>query len=148
MPSSYDIIHSKKNEIIVCEFNTAELLMEDDVVGTRMPGLGSIKITIYGNEAYGIPHFHILKKTNERVSCICLFEARYFVHGGYKALLNSKQKKQLDKILRLPNKTEPELTNWEYMAKYWISHNDSNNLYNKRKYKQPDYTKLDGFIQE
>lgn len=149
MPSSYDVIHSKENEIVIGEFNTDELLNEDKIVDTTLPGLGSIKISIYSGEGDNRPHFHLLTIADEKVSCICLYEPKYFVHNGYTTILNSRQRKQLDKILReLLPKYKP-YTIWEFMSNFWLDNNDEFKLYaDRRNSSQPDYTKLDGFIRK
>lgn len=147
IPSSYDIIHSKENEIIIGEFNVDELLKEESVSEADLTGLGRIKITVYTNEAAGYPHFHIIRNDKEKLSCICIFKARYFVHDAYVLKLNSKQRKQLDKILRMPFKGNPNITNWERIAEVWLTTNDDNGLFaSYAKSKQPDYTKLNGYI--
>lgn len=149
MPSSYDVIHNENYEIELCDINTDDLVLETTVDETDLTGLGHIKITIYSSEAYGYPHFHIIKNTKERVSCICIFEPRYFVHGEYRSTLNSKQRKQLDYALRMPNQNNQEKTNWEFIRDFWLTKNDINGIYkNKARSKQPDYTKLREFIQE
>lgn len=48
MPSSYDIIHSKKHEILIGEFNTDELITELNVVANEvLPGLGAIRMSTF-----------------------------------------------------------------------------------------------------
>ena len=149
MPSSYEVIHSKEHETVIGEFNTDELLNEENVTVATLPGLGSIKISIYSDEGVSRPHFHLLTIADEKVSCICLYEPTYFVHNGYTTVLNSRQRKQLDKILRKQYSKDNPKTIWRYMSDFWLDNNDEFKLYaDRRNSSQPDYTKLDGFIRK
>ena len=149
MPSSYDVIHCKENEMVIGEFNTDELLNEDKITVTTLPGLGSIKISIYSNEGDSRPHFHLLTIADEKVSCICLYEPKYFVYNGYTTILNSRQRKQLDKVLRERLSENNPKSIWRITSDYWLDHNDEFGIYaDRRNSSQPDYTKLNDFIRK
>lgn len=110
-------------------------------------GFDSIKLAVYGSEG-PIPHFHFYKGIAPEKSippntkgggCICIEEAKYFVHSSHKATLNNKEAEHLIDFLRMQNKTFPELTNWQYILGLW---NDSNSDQKQVSLdlKIPDYT--------
>ncbi len=77
------------------------------------------------------PEFH---------SCIRYESATYFLHGGAKDALNSKEKKGLVAFLRKPYERRPVISNWERIVDQWVDNNPNVPL--DSNLEMPDYTQL------
>lgn len=110
--------------------------------------IGECKVEVYPNEG-PIPHFHIFKPDHSFETCICIYSANYFAHGGkYRDTLNSKQCKQLNEWLELQNYNNFafSITNWEAIVFAWGLGNPKCKSPNYQKVKmQPDYTRMLNF---
>lgn len=133
------------------DYNDEDILEDTKIADIIQSGKKTINYQLYVYSDEGpIPHFHLLEKfdTNRRVdTCICIFQAKYFVHGNHTSTLNNKELKILDSFLR--SEVSVGVSYWQYIVLIW----DTNNEYNKERYpqlryvsKQPDYTKTNGFI--
>ena len=100
-------------------------------------GLGECKIEVYGPNEGDIPHFHLFNKDKSFESCICIYSANYFAHGGkYKDKLNSKQFSELNKWLKEKSSKAPgNISNWQVIATMWETNNPD--------CKFPKYKKVD-----
>ena len=60
---------------------------------------GELKIEVYANEGQ-VPHFHIFNKDKSFQSCICIYSANYYGHGGkYLYQFNTKQYPNIQLLL-------------------------------------------------
>lgn len=110
--------------------NNSEPFLE---MATVKWGFMSIKLAIYGSEGSGYPHFHFFKNLKPEGGipesyrsgggCLAIESANYFIHGGHREKLDSKEIKGLIKFLNEKNKTIKSVTNWEYIIALW---NDNN----------------------
>ena len=107
--------------------------------------VGPVKIEVYGSEG-AIPHFHIIGVNSNFQSCICIYSANYFAHGGkYRDTLNSKQRELLNEWLKEMN-LDADKTNWATIVMVWKMANKDCKFSEKRKVStQPDYSKIDKF---
>lgn len=107
-----------------------------------MDNINTFRVVIGENEGQNIPHFHLLDGQNNKYVAIRLDMPSYFIHGKYKYILNSKEKKILINWLNSSNivKTIKDTTpknNWENLVFAWnVTNNDNINP------KQPDYNNL------
>lgn len=106
---------------------------------------GIISFHIYGSEKpKSIPHFHIRGKKLMNDFTIMLHKPVYFDHENYNIdrLLDSKERKAIDKWLREPCNVEGAkgYSNWEYMVKFWVDHQGAGNISFPKI--QPDYRNL------
>lgn len=85
--------------------------------------IGKCKIEVYSKEGQ-VPHFHLCSVNSKFESCIKIYSAEYFPHGGkYEGTLNSKQCKVLDKWMKEPHHGFRGLNNWQVIAGYWETDN-------------------------
>lgn len=79
-------------------------------------------VHVYGGERR-IPHFHF--KNNDEEGCICLTEAKYYIHSGKTATLNHSGRKKLMEYLR---SIEPSsgVPYYEYLCRKWNKNNCDN----------------------
>ena len=95
-------------------------------------GFMSIKLAVYENEG-SYPHFHfykglkpeggIPKEYRNGGGCICLEEAKYFIHENHTETMEPKEIKGLIKFLKSPHKSFKNITNWEYIIDLWNTNN-------------------------
>ena len=111
--------------------------------------IGECKIEVYNGEGT-IPHFHIFNLDKKFESCVRIYDANFFSHGGkYKGILNSSQCRELDSWLRKINAFDKTKTNWEYIESLWNNYNP-NCLYptNLKTILQPDYSTMNKFKED
>lgn len=104
--------------------------------------IGELKIEVYSGEG-DLPHFHLFNSDKTFESCICIYSANYFPHGGkYKDKLSKGQCELLNKYLKMPNKRLPNISVWEAIVFAWeTSNGDKCRFPNNKKVKvQPDYS--------
>lgn len=109
--------------------------------------IGECKIEVYDGEG-DIPHFHLSNNDKSFESCICIYSANYFSHGGkYTDKLNSKQCKELDKWLKESAKVSiGNLTNWQTIIVLWDTMNPDCKFPSYRKVAtQPNYNNMTDF---
>ena len=106
------------------------------------------KLHVEGSEGY-IPHFHLKGKscyfkTDECRTCINIKDAKYFHHGVYMGVLNSKGKKILQKHLSAYHNDLNKNNNWNAVVFLWNSFNadDSKKHIDIKDTEMPDYTEL------
>ena len=126
--SLYDKIDETLNE---------QMLMEMAQVGTT---IDSYNVYVYSIDNGVKPHFHYASKDKNFHTCIEIQEARYFLHGNKRDILNNKQLKNLIDFLEGPSKLKRYDTNWELIKDLW-------NLGDRQQYvsddqQMPDYENL------
>jgi hypothetical protein len=138
------------NSVLIGIIKFEDELNEAEIIATggrfNPSRIGLCKINVYSNEGQK-PHFHLYKLNgnDEFETCICIYSNNYFSHGGkYTSKLNSKQCKELNDWLKNPNKTYPNLSNWEAIVYEWERGNGGKKFKNKVSV-QPDYDKMNMF---
>ena len=114
-----------------------QVLMEMAQVGVTRD---SYAIYVYSINNGAKPHFHYTNKDKNFHTCIEIEDAKYFLHGNKKDILNNRQLKNLVDFLEGPSKLEKYNTNWELIKDLW-------NLGDRQQYvnndcKMPDYRNL------
>lgn len=130
------------NYICIGEIDFTENVFNEDEIGrTMFKDLGMCKILVYGGERT-IEHFHIESPKGYSI-CICIYTAHYFAHGTHKDILNSSQKKQLNKWMSQEN-SKYLTTNWKAIESEWWRHN-GNPKDRPKNPVQPDYSQLQNY---
>lgn len=113
-----------KDSPVVGIINFLDVLNEREIGRTNFKGnLGMCSIEVYNGEGQ-VPHFHLCSVNSKFESCIKIYSAEYFPHGGkYEGTLNSKQCKVLDKWMKEPHHGFRGLNNWQVIAGYWETDN-------------------------
>ena len=124
------------------------LFTEDCLIeNTKIKNL-SVSIYIYSNEGKNFPHCHIIEISENNKKqfhcCVCLHEAKYFIHKGKEDTFNSKQRKVFNKLMKSKVKGTKNKTVWEYLVDVWNKNND----YKLKIETMPNYRNLDGCIRE
>ena len=71
-------------------------------------------------------------------TCLCIYEAKYFIHVNKNGKLNKKQLEAVDDFLR-HNYFDLNISNWEMICATWDNSNGVHTQY--KGMKQPDYSK-------
>ena len=129
--------------IISLEIDFSNIFNEVTLYKTNIKAIGKCKIDIYNGEG-PLPHFHLYSNDKKFNTCICLYSANYFSHGGkYRDILNSSQRKLLNTFL---SEEDPiyGLTRWKILCNKWEEFNPQQSMYNKIKKTdiQPDYSNM------
>lgn len=99
-------------------------------------------LVVWTNDAGWIPHFHIFNNSNPKKTtfdaCLKIETPEYFKHGQHTDILNSKQVKQIMKLLK--SEKEPGLTWWKYLISTWNANNSKAEI--PTDLPMPDYTTL------
>ena len=125
-----------------------ESLLEAEVAANKrinIKSIGELKIEVYSNDNEGqVPHFHLFTPNHDFESCICIYSANYFGHGGkYRDKLSNKQCRILDEYLRQPHKLMPTASVWNVIKGFWETGNTNCKFPEKRKVLiQPDYSSM------
>jgi hypothetical protein len=138
---SEERIHSRENKAFICKVN--------------LDGLRELYVRVYADEDVAktngfinVPHFHLENEDKSFMSCICLYESKYFNHG-FKTIdtLNELQKEQLNNALKMQSNI-PSCTNWySAMSEWEVNYNyDNDNVNPKYTDIQPDYTQMTEII--
>ena len=104
------------------------------------------EIFVNTNDGGKIPHFHFRdgKEWDKFHTCIKITEPSYFHHEGKTDVLNSYQKKELQKFMTskvsLPKYKDKFVNNWELVCFLWDMNNSDVSIPDD--ISQPDYTKL------
>ena len=127
----------------------SEDLNEQEIGGgdrLNLKNIGECKVMVYGGEGT-IPHFHLENVNDTFESCIKIYAAEYFAHGGkYTDTLNSKQRKELNEWLKKKSKHVKHHTNWQAIVSIWELSNEDNDFPESKKVdKQPDYSKMTNY---
>lgn len=107
---------------------------------------GVYEVFVNTNDAGNIPHFHFRDAVDwdKFHACIKIESAEYFAHDGKDSVLNTKQKKYLEKFMRekvsISKYAAKFSNNWELVCFLWDM-NNSNRLISDD-IVQPDYRKL------
>lgn len=142
------------------EFITEDMIVRDNLPG-HIKGTNTVKIEVYTNEGDNVPHFHI--ENGQGFSCCPkLYSAEYFDHGWHTDMLNKKQSKFIDRLLR--KSFGKDRTVWQECVRVWCKYpqnlgydpraTDEENAINMAKYplppasSQPDYTTLNSIDEE
>lgn len=94
----------------------------------RCGKFAEFSVHVYGGERQ-IPHFHFVKKqakkNQPKEGCICLTEAKYYIHSGKTATLNQSERKELMEYLR---SIEPssEVPYYQFLCDKWNENNRDN----------------------
>lgn len=85
-------------------------------------------VHVYGGERR-IPHFHFVnkqaKKNLPKEGCICLTEAKYYIHSGKRATLNQSERKELMEYLQ-SIESSSGVPYYEYLCRKWNKNNRDN----------------------
>ena len=126
------------NSIIIGTIIFDEVINENEIKSRsgrfNSKGIGECIIEVYPNEGQ-IPHFHLSNVNRTFNCCIRIYENKYFKHGNYTDILNSKQCRQLNNYLKEICEKDNNKTIWEYIIFVW---NDCN-----PNCKYPEYKKTD-----
>ena len=72
------------------------------------------------------PHFHYRTKGScDFHTCIKIDKAEYFIHTSKENKLNFRQRKELVRFLKAPNKSTKFKNNWERLVADWNSNNST-----------------------
>ena len=104
---------------------------------------GAVHIYVRDNEG-AIPHLLYVVNGHPDV-CICLYEAKYYIHGSHTETVSSKTLNAINEALKKPCKKNGKISNWEYLCKQWKEKNGLLPQYENIN-KQPDYTKTSGSV--
>lgn len=113
---------------------------------SRIGYIGNYEIYVCTDDAGKIPHFHYRDKDDWKKfhSCIQIMKAEYFAHEGKEDILNSKQRKELQKFMESPpKKTRFNIglsNNWELVCYLWDMNNSDVDIPND--VEMPDYRNL------
>lgn len=144
---------SQKGFIAVFENHNDVFLEEVFSKDIDLSKLPKLILEVREDEGGDIPHFHLysfdaklgskpsgkrIKKTSGIHTCIRLNSAEYFPHPGKEDKLNSKQARELDKLLR--SDYEGDML-WKVMSKYWNNLPHTNIKVDLEK--MPDYRNLE-----
>ena len=127
---------------------SSDLFTEGSILkDTKIKNL-TVNIIVRTREGENYPHCHVIETSENNGkqfhSCVCLEQAKYFIHKGKEDTFNSKQRKEFDKIMRSRLKRGDKSTVWNILVQTW-------NKYNRKKVEVseiPDYTNLSGCIRE
>lgn len=99
-------------------------------------------LVVWTNDSGWIPHFHIFNNQNPNKAtfnaCLKLETPEYFKHVHHTDVLNSKQLKQLVKLLQ--KEIKPGLTHWQQLIISWNMNNSKSEI--PFDMPMPDYTSL------
>ena len=90
---------------------------------------GDLEVYVNTNDAGKIPHFHLRDSVEwEKFhTCVRIDSAEYFLHEGKEDILNSKQRKDLDRFMRskvtLKKYKDKFDNNWELVCFLWDMNN-------------------------
>lgn len=116
-------------------------------IQTKKGDESNLEVYVNTDDGGNIPHFHIRDANDwdEFHSCVRLDKAEYFLHEGKAAVLNSKQRKLLQKFMTSTVKDAKYgkgfKNNWELTCFLWNINNSKIIINND--VEQPDYTELD-----
>lgn len=101
-----------------------------DIFGMARVGyVDSYEIYVNTNDGGEIPHFHMRDPNDwsKFHTCVLITKAEYFLHEGKEDVLNSKQRKALQKFMESPvaNKkySSKFANNWELVCFLWELNN-------------------------
>ena len=98
-------------------------------------------IFVYLDEG-NIPHCHVNLKSVNKIVCVRLDKAEYFIHGQYKDKFNKKERKVFNEFMK--SYISDGFTRWNFAKLLW---NASIQQYEKHQEitisKVPDYSKLE-----
>ena len=100
-----------------------------------------LTIYVYSREGGYKPHFHIENKDKSFVTCIDMTTNKYFHHGGKEGVLDTRQRKELDKFLRAKHHKGRGETNWTEIIKAW--NNNDSSMYVDFDTPQPNYKEIE-----
>ena len=124
------------------DFSDIDMLKEETVDDSGLPGKGNAKICIYSGEG-PVAHFHI--EAPGFYSCVKLDSIEYFDHNGkYKDKLNNKQVKALKEKLSKISKDDNvgKFTLYEIMVDFWNRYNHEGKPVLRNRDTMPDYENL------
>lgn len=124
-----------------------EEIVREVLMGSgQFKDLGTCEVHIYGGEG-NIPHAHIVKKSDNFDTCICLYQPKYFTHGKHISTFSSRQLKALNKWME--TKDKDGVTMWKKCINEWNNSNPNSTYPQKgKKPKRPDFSKIDGSVHE
>lgn len=101
-----------------------------DIYGMARVGFsGDLEVYVNTNDAGKIPHFHLRDSVewDKFHTCVRIDSAEYFLHEGKEDVLNSGQRKELDKFMRskvtLKKYKDKFNNNWELVCFLWYMNN-------------------------
>lgn len=101
-----------------------------EIVGSARVGYsGDFEIYVNTDDPGKLPHFHIRDKADwsNFHSCIRLDCAEYFLHAGKEDILNSRQRKELQKFMEskvtVPGLSKLFENNWQFACSMWNANN-------------------------
>lgn len=138
-----------------------KFVTEDSIGSTNIGGRHkTVKIYVYGGEG-PVPHFHIISKEKHQGNkqlpaiCVCIFEAKYFIHSKNNTSLNgtfdsNSEAKAIDKYLRnkyKANGVDFGITLWQHMVNLWFEKNPIRYAGINYTNIQPNYSKINGYAE-
>lgn len=143
-------------EIVIAEIDLTtpkEIFLADEAMNINLGGkgksrFGKSRIKVKGNEGT-IPHFHIESVSGGIYCCVCIYVAKYFLHGGHdnQKELDVDQRTILNEFMK---EIDPSngMPIWNSIAYAWQTVNPSNtfdtycihNNLDKNNLTQPNYT--------
>ena len=97
----------------------------------RVGFMGNFDVIVNTDDMGYIPHVHIVDKATrggQFDTCIRLETNRYFLHGGHKDTLNSKQRKMLNDFMHQPSRNIHYRNNYEHAVNLWNDNNSDSYL--------------------
>lgn len=92
----------------------------------RVGFMGNFDVIVNTDDMGYIPHVHVVDKATrggQFDTCIRLDTNAYFLHGGHKDTLNSKQRKMFNDFMHQPSRNVHYRNNYEQAVNLW---NDNN----------------------
>lgn len=88
------------------------------------------EIYVNTDDPGNIPHFHYRKANqwDKFHTCIMISSAEYFHHTGKEDVLNTKQRKELQKFLEKPSEDFTNMSNFQTVIAMWNSNNSNHKL--------------------
>jgi hypothetical protein len=124
-----NIVKEAINETIALGvFNECSRLDEMARVGFME---GGYEVYVRTDDPGYIPHVHVRDENThgkEFETCIQLNTNRYFLHGHYKDILNSQQRKDFAKFMEGPSRNPKYRNNYEYAVDMWNDNNSSSSV--------------------
>ena len=94
------------------------VLKEEQDVGTYISTGGTWEVEVYELEG-NLPHVHVTTAKGE-ISAPRLDIANYFIHDGKRYIMSSKERKDFENFMNSKNKTQTDLTNWQFVPMFGI----------------------------
>lgn len=118
-----------------------------DIYGMARVGYsGDLEVYVNTDDGGKIPHFHLRDKTdwNKFHTCIEILRPKYFHHEGKEDVLNTSERKELQKFIESPVRLKKYASmfenNWQLICFLWDMNNSDITVPDDAT--MPDYTQL------